>query len=264
MNIHWENDTERKNIKGKKFVFVGCNQYLENTITNLNDFVSKRSEVIIFASKEEKQEKEKEYNFRKLDNINLKWKEFKDKFDIAELYEIIKYGNAVLVFFTNSNIQGNEADSEEMLNLLITINEIKNKSIPNIRILCQMQNIENQIIAPKRREYSSFLTGLEYVVGNSLTSNILAQFALDYHLHEIYEDLLTIEGNKFYLTKVDNLQNELSKVPFGMIEADFSMSHDKEILIGFKDNNGVVHLNPDKSKIIEESINELIVIKESI
>ncbi|MCQ2979104.1 MAG: hypothetical protein MJ245_04830 [Clostridia bacterium] len=153
-----------------------------------------------------------------------------------------------------------DADSADEKTLFLLMNLRHKFEKNNINITTEMRKASNEVIA----QNSSVD---DFIISDSIVSNMLTQILKDEYLYEIFEDILDVDGAEIYLEPFKNYINfdEQKDQEFNFYEiTKIVSSKSNRIPIGYRGKNGgstaKVVLNPSKRKIITINENDLVIV----
>ena len=239
----------------QKTIIFGCNELLDQVITELDCYATKDSEIII-ATTEESLNEEYLPAQENLENIKLT-KDICDIFNRKELERIIaKNPNNVLIL-TNQNDDDETADSKTLL-LLLQLRDISRKNNLHFTVTSEMRSIEDQELAEVTKV-------TDFVISSNITALMMTQISQTREQFVILDDLLSDSGSELYM-KIANRYVVTDK-PVNYYTVCASASRYGEIAIGYKKvkENGKfeIVINPPKEQeIIFNKDDRLIVVAE--
>ncbi len=155
------------------------------------------------------------------------------------LEEIAKESDHVVVL-SDRNIDKDDSDTDNII-LLLKLMDIKEKKHLDFNTVVELQTESSYNVAPKD-------SSIDYIVGSSIASLVLAQMAGNPGLEEIFDELLSKNGNELYSKSVGSFNLELNH--------DYSYNTLKQIALSYRytlfgyilSSNTV--LNPDSGTVI--------------
>ena len=239
----------------QKTIIFGCNELLDQVITELDCYAPKNSEVIV-ATTEDSFIEEYLPLQENLENIKLT-KEICDIFNRSELEKIVANKPNNVLILTNQNDDDETADSKTLL-LLLQLRDITRKNNLNFTVTSEMRSTEDQELAEVTKV-------TDFVISSNITALMMTQISQTREQFVILNDLLSDSGSELYM-KIANRYVVTDK-PVNFYTVCASASRYGEVAIGYKkvneDGSFEIVLNPPKEKeIIFNKDDRLIVLAE--
>ena len=239
----------------QKTIIFGCNELLDQVITELDCYATKDSEVII-ATTEDSFIEEYLPSQENLENIKLT-KEICDIFNRKELERIVANNPNNVLILTNQNDDDETADSKTLL-LLLQLRDITRKNNLHFTVTSEMRSTEDQELAEVTKV-------TDFVISSNITALMMTQISQTREQFEILDDLLSDSGSELYM-KIANRYVVTDK-PVNFYTVCASASRYGEVAIGYKkvkeDGKFEIVLNPPKDKeIIFNNDDRLILLAE--
>ncbi len=243
-------------IKNENIMILGWNDSVPYIISELDNYLTKGSKVII-ASNIEKNEIKK--------NINLKLKNLEISIifgdtthrNILNSLPLKKINHAIVIPYIDT-LDAQNADASTLTTLL-HLRDIRTKEGYNFSILSEMIDIKNRKLVEVEKID-------DFVVSEKLVGLILSQISENKILAEIFSMLLNPGNVEIYIKPVLNyIKTEKDVNFYTIIEA---AKRHKEIAIGYRINSlsndsskkyGMV-LNPDKNDLIKFTKEDFVIV----
>lgn len=252
----------------EKILILGWNEKAPIIIDEIRNFISPSTVITVVCSKslllENKKVgvdflKNKKY-FKDLKDSNVRFIDG-DINDHEVLLAQIKQGFDHVVVLAYPCIDIQETDSITLMSL-IHLRNIAEKNNLSFSITSEMLDVNN-------RELAKVANVEDFIVSGKLISLLLAQVSENELLNPVFEELLSESGSEIYLKNIEEYINISLPVNFYTVLEAASRKND--LAIGYKiiseenisSKNFGVYLNPDKSRIINFSAGDnLIVLSE--
>ena len=239
----------------QKTIIFGCNELLDQVITELDCYAPKNSEVIV-ATTEDSFIEEYLPLQENLENIKLT-KVISDIFNRSELEKIVANKPNNVLILTNQNDDDETADSKTLL-LLLQLRDITRKNNLNFTVTSEMRSTEDQELAEVTKV-------TDFVISSNITALMMTQISQTREQFVILNDLLSDSGSELYM-KIANRYVVTDK-PVNFYTVCASASRYGEVAIGYKkvkeDGKFEIVLNPPKDKeIIFNNDDRLILLAE--
>lgn len=226
----------------QKTIIFGCNELLDQVITELDCYAPKNSEVIV-ATTEDSFIEEYLPLQENLENIKLT-KVISDIFNRSELEKIVANKPNNVLILTNQNDDDETADSKTLL-LLLQLRDITRKNNLNFTVTSEMRSTEDQELAEVTKV-------TDFVISSNITALMMTQISQTREQFVILNDLLSDSGSELYM-KIANRYVVTGK-PVNFYTVCASASRYGEVAIGYKkvkeDGKFEIVLNPPKDKEI--------------
>jgi ion channel POLLUX/CASTOR len=245
-----------KNQETEKTLILGWNQKGTSIIRELDNYVSKGSEVLVVA---ELMEVSGILNELKpiLKNTDVQFKKANttEKALLTSL-PVDSYNHIIILCYEDMDIQ--EADAKTLITLLHLRNISETAKI-DFSIVSEMLDVRN-------RELAEVTKADDFIVSDKLISLMLSQLSENAHLEKVFSTLFSAEGSEIYLRPVSDYIQPGSNTNFYTVLE--SAAAKGETAIGYriealsKDTEkayGIV-VNPDKSKKISWNEEDKIIV----
>ena len=215
-------------------IIIGHNETLPIILNELPENVTQVFLVNQDTSRKEQKAIEKVAAKRKL-KLNYYEGDTHNEDDLVELAKMAKH----IVILNEHDGDPEEADMEAIF-LLLNLRDIRKRYNLNFNITMEMQQEHNQKLV-SRGDHTDFL------VSSSMSSLILAQLAESPELIGVFREILSNEGNEFYLKNAGfiKLEGEFSVRDIRMIMLKYSY-----IFLGYIDKDKNSHFNLPLDEII--------------
>ncbi|MBQ6627164.1 MAG: hypothetical protein IIX27_07740 [Ruminococcus sp.] len=147
-----------------------------------------------------------------------------------------------------------EHSDSKILQLLIFLRNIADKTGKEFAITTEMQKSDNQRLAAKARVD-------DFVIGSNLVNLMMTQIAENRNIKPLIEDLLDEDGSELYMKPAVNYVKPDVEVDFYTLTE--SAARKNEIFVGYKTTvDGLPHVvtNPHKSEKVTLSENDLVIV----
>jgi len=225
----------------EKTLMMGWNENSEKIIVELDSYVNAGSELLILA--------ENDLDLDQLSTQNLTLTKRTGKLSNRKVLDSVhpeQFDNIILMSDKSLEVQHSDAQTLICLLHLRSIGALHNK---DLSIVSEMRDIRN-------REVGIVAKADDFIIGDNITSLILAQIAENKELFKVFNSLFDSEGSEIYLKPIENYWNEGEVVTFyDMVSRAFEYN---ETAIGYRlmanqDNaslNFGIKLNPRKDEVI--------------
>jgi voltage-gated potassium channel Kch len=173
----------------EKTLILGWNEKGNNIIKELDNYVTKGSEVLVVAENMEISAKLNELK-PSLRNIEVDFKKANttEKAVLNSLH-VESYNHIIILCYTDMDIQ--EADAKTLITLL-HLRNISETSKKDISIVSEMLDVRN-------RELAEVTKADDFIVSDKLISLMLSQLSENRHLEKVFATLFAAEGSEIYL-----------------------------------------------------------------
>lgn len=238
-------------------LILGWNERGSRIIQELNQYVSKGSQVLIVADTEESNAMDIEALKSAEDNLQITFKkgEICDKKTLESLCEE-PFNNIILLSYKHLDIQ--ESDAKTLI-CLLHLRNISKKMNKEFNIVSEMLDVKN-------RDLGVVAKADDFIVGDNLISLLLSQISENKELKKVYDELFKEDGSEIYL-KPASLFVELDKeIDFYNVLANVAGKNGTAIgyrISKWKENsvqNFGVKLNPKKDEKIKFTAEDSIIL----
>lgn len=225
----------------EKTLMMGWNENSEKIIVELDSYVNAGSELLILA--------ENDLDLVELTTQNLTLTKRTGKLSNRKVLDSVhpeQFDNIILMSDKSLEVQHSDAQTLICLLHLRSIGALHKK---DLSIVSEMRDIRN-------REVGIVAKADDFIIGDNITSLILAQIAENKELFKVFNSLFDSEGSEIYLKPIKNYWNAGEVVTFyDMVSRAFEYN---ETAIGYRlmanqDNaslNFGIKLNPRKDEVI--------------
>jgi len=257
--------SDKKNSIFEKILILGWNEKAPIIINEIRNFISPDTAITVICSQEllleHKQAgtdflKDKKY-FEDIKDSNIRFING-DINDHEVLLTQVRngFGHVIVLAYPGMDIQ--ETDSITLMSL-IHLRDIAEKNNLKFSITSEMLDVNNMELAKVAKVD-------DFIVGGKLVSLLLAQISENELLAPVFEDLLSEQGSEIYLKSIEGYVNLSGPVNFYTILEAASRKND--LAIGYKiiaeenisSKNFGVYINPDKSRVINFSAGDSIIV----
>ncbi|MHC1784237.1 MAG: NAD-binding protein [Anaerolineaceae bacterium] len=241
----------------ERTLILGWNKRGAAIINELDNYVSKGSEILVIASHDELNDIS--HNKYRNEKVKVQSGDITNRRTLDEL-DLVKYDHVILLSYTDRLAQ-QQADAKTLITLL-HLRDIADKRNQTFSIVSEMQDIRNRNLADVTRAN-------DFIVSDKLISLMAAQVSENKNLNPVLEDLFDPEGSEIYLKPVGHFIKTGEPVNFYTIVHEASSRG--AVAIGYRINAdsqdasrgyGVV-INPDKNKLVNfVEADKIIVISE--
>ena len=236
---HLFNEYKSSAKKIEKTLLLGWNKNASTIITELDEYVSKKSSVHILC--------EEEINLSGIAVKNLSLKSQIGKITRRKVLEEIHPENFDhIILLSNNEIEIQESDAQTLI-CLLHLRNIGSKYNKSLSIVSEMRDLRN-------REIGLVTRADDFIIGDNIISLMLSQLSENKELKHVFDNLFNSEGSEIYLKPMEDYIKTGERVNFyTLIEV---AAQRNETAIGYrkiefkessKDNFGVV-INPKKSE----------------
>lgn len=187
------------------------------------------------------------------DRVEIEHNDILTRKDVMNL-NLQKYDHLVILSNINSNSDFQESDANTLIKL-IHIKNLQSELNIDLNIAVEFLDRSNQQLAAK------FVNG-DFIVGPDIVSAFIAQISEQREIYNVYDELLSNEGNEIYIKPICNYCIPDTTIDFyGLTRAAYM---NQQIAIGLIDSNGNAIINPNKNQTwIATNSMKLIVISEN-
>jgi Trk K+ transport system NAD-binding subunit len=222
---------------GRSVLTIGYNRNVAYVLRDMELYVGEKSVLHMIVPNEHNKEKLlSKYP-------NPKFSEFKVtigetfKFEVLKELDLSKYDT--IAIFANKDVTEESADAETLLTLL------------HLDTLRKQQKVEPSIVLeieePENSDALEYIRVDDFLISNLLVSKIMTQISQNRHLNSVIQELVSEDGNEFYLKRINAYVPVKQPLPFyALIKAAQSRN---EIVVGYKRFGEEVVLNPSKFEV---------------
>jgi len=239
LKSHLFNEYKSSAKKIEKTLLLGWNKNASTIITELDEYVSKKSSVHILC--------EEEIDLSGITVKNLSLKNQVGKITRSKVLEEIHPENFDhIILLSNNEIEIQESDAQTLI-CLLHLRNIGSKYNKSLSIVSEMRDLRN-------REIGLVTRADDFIIGDNIISLMLSQLSENKELKQVFDSLFNSEGSEIYLKSMEDYIKTGERVNFyTLLEV---AAQRNETAIGYrkiefkessKDNFGVV-INPKKSE----------------
>ena len=240
-------NTDRNNL-----LVLGYNTFLPDILKELDCYAEKGTKTVVAFDKDV-EEVALERSYENID-LNIVECNIYERKVLESLLEQDAFSNILLLSDLECEID--DSDAKTLL-LLIQLRDIINKWGIELNITSEMRSASNQKLA-------KVAAVNDFVVGSSLTNQIITQVSENRRLTALFEDLLDADGSELYMKKAEKYCIPGEETNFFVITEQARIK--EEVAVGYKKMSGgsmEVIINPNKSdSIVLEKEDFVIVISE--
>ncbi|MBM3419433.1 MAG: potassium transporter TrkA, partial [Bacteroidetes bacterium] len=236
---HLINEFKGSKKKVEKTLILGWNRNATTIITELDEYVSSKSNVVIVC--------EEEIDLSGINITNQSIQTQVGKITQRKVLEEIHPENFNhIILLSNHEIDIQESDAQTLI-CLLHLRNIGSKYNKNLSIVSEMRDLRN-------REIGLVTRADDFIIGDNIISLMLSQLSENKELKHVFDILFESEGSEIYLKPIENYIKTEEKVNFyTLIEV---AAQRNETAIGYRkmelkessmDNFGIV-INPKKSE----------------
>lgn len=236
---HLINEFKGSKKKVEKTLILGWNRNATTIITELDEYVSSKSSVVIVC--------EEEIDLSGISIANQSIQTQVGKITQRKVLEEIHPENFNhIILLSNHEIDIQESDAQTLI-CLLHLRNIGSKHNKNLSIVSEMRDLRN-------REIGLVTRADDFIIGDNIISLMLSQLSENKELKHVFDVLFESEGSEIYLKPIENYIKTEEKVNFyTLIEV---AAQRNETAIGYRkmelkdssmDNFGIV-INPKKSE----------------
>lgn len=243
--------------KETKTLILGWNQNGIKIIQELDNYTTKKSEIVIVAEINNSNKSEIEFLQNSLKNLTLSYSEgeINDKQTLLNI-ELEKFNNVIVLSYKHLEIQESDAKTLICLLHLRNISSSINKHF----------NIVTEMLDMKNRALGKVAKADDFIVGDNLISLMISQLSENNNLKSVFDELLRSEGSEIYLKPASRYIECGIPVNFYTIIANAIELGETAFGYRIKKNeedlsqNYGVKLNPNKEEIITFSEDDFIIV----
>ncbi len=238
-----------QNVKSEKTLIIGWNKGALTLVSELDNYVAPGSSILILNNN---QIDEVELTNQKIEYVVGKITERK----VIENLHPENFDNIILL--NDYSVQNQESDAQILI-CLLHLRKIAEKFDKNFSIITEMRDIRNM-------EIGRVTKADDFIIGDNISSLILAQIAENHKLKSVFDILFAAEGSEIYLKPINEYMNTSEPIDFySLIEI---ASTRNETAIGYrksslKDNpedNFGIFINPKKSSEVEYNEDDFLIV----
>ena len=226
----------------QKTLILGCNELLQQVVTELDCYLASNSPVIIAALEEELRENQLPEQGQ-LKNIALDIRPC-NIFQRSSLEELLAGKPDNVLILSGSDNDEQESDSRTLL-LLLQLRDIALKTGIRFSVTSEMRSVENQELAQVTKV-------TDFVVSSNITALMMTQISQAREQFVILNDLLSDDGSELYMKDAARYVQPGQSVDFYTLGA--AATRYGEIAVGYKKLRGEgefdIVLNPPKSSSV--------------
>lgn len=236
-----------------KFVINGYGKNISRLLTEFNKILDPKSHVYLLF--DEKYIKKIDVSkLEKLDiNFNLEEKYY-DGFDSYEkIINELDRGNDIdsIIILPNSFLSKKEQDNESIFTLQ-NLKYLEKKNNRDYNITVDLVEVSNQNII-------DHMDIADVIISDKFSSELIFQYSTHRDMKAVYDELFSTEGDEIYSIPLKNYITSFEK-PINFYTLSQSALMKDQIAIGYKNSNEVVILTADKSKMIQFSDKDHLVV----
>ncbi|MEE0133524.1 MAG: hypothetical protein U0I22_06995 [Treponema sp.] len=224
----------------QKTLILGCNELLQQVVTELDCYLASNAPVIIAALEEDLSKNELPEQGQ-LKNVALDIRSC-DIFQRSCLEELLASKPDNVLILTDSD---NEESDARTLLLLLQLRDIAAKTGLKFSVTSEMRSVENQELAQVTKV-------TDFVVSSNITALMMTQISQAREQFVILDDLLSDDGSELYMKDAGRYVKLGESVDFYTIGA--AATQYGEIALGYKkfrdDGEFDIVLNPSKSSTV--------------
>ena len=222
---------------GRSVLTIGYNRNVAYVLRDMELYVGEKSLLHMIVPNEHNKEKLlSKYP-------NPKFSEFKVtigetfKFEVLKELDLSKYDT--IAIFANKDVTEESADAETLLTLL------------HLDTLRKQQKVEPSIVLeieePENSDALEYIRVDDFLISNLLVSKIMTQISQNRHLNSVIQELVSEDGNEFYLKRINAYVPVKQPLPFYALIKAAQLRN--EIVVGYKRFGEEVVLNPSKFEV---------------
>jgi ion channel POLLUX/CASTOR len=157
---------------------------------------------------------------------------------LLKQFDLKKYDT--IAIFANKDVTEENADAETLLTLL-HLDNLRKQQKANPSIVLEIEDSVNA-------EALKYIRVDDFLISNLLVSKIMTQIAQNRYLNTVIHELVSEEGNEFYLKRANAYVSVNKEYPFyALVQAGQLRDH---IVVGYKKFGEEVVLNPPKDTVL--------------
>jgi voltage-gated potassium channel Kch len=233
---HLFKDVFIKKTVAEKTLIIGWNKGAITLVSELDNYVSPGSTIVILSEKT-------------IDPLALKNQQIEQVFGKITERKVIEsiqpetFNHIILL--NNYDIQDQESDAQILI-CLLHLRKIADKLNKNFSIITEMRDIRNM-------EIGRVTKADDFIIGDNISSLILAQIAENNKLKNVFDILFAAEGSEIYLKPISDYihTNEAldfySLVDIAAVRNETAIGYRKSALKNNPEDNFGITINPKKS-----------------
>jgi len=233
---HLFKDVYIKKTVAEKTLIIGWNKGAITLVSELDNYVSPGSTIVILSEKT-------------LDPLALKNQQIEQVFGKITERKVIEslqpetFNHIILL--NNYDIKDQESDAQILI-CLLHLRKIADKLNKNFSIITEMRDIRNM-------EIGRVTKADDFIIGDNISSLILAQIAENNKLKNVFDILFAAEGSEIYLKPISDYihTNEAldfySLVDIAAARNETAIGYRKSALKNNPEDNFGITINPKKS-----------------
>jgi len=233
---HLFKDVYIKKTVAEKTLIIGWNKGAITLVSELDNYVSPGSTIVILSEKT-------------IDPLALKNQQIEQVFGKITERKVIEsiqpetFNHIILL--NNYDIQDQESDAQILI-CLLHLRKIADKLNKNFSIITEMRDIRNM-------EIGRVTKADDFIIGDNISSLILAQIAENNKLKNVFDILFAAEGSEIYLKPISDYihTNEAldfySLVDIAAARNETAIGYRKSALKNNAEDNFGITINPKKS-----------------
>lgn len=238
-----------KNIIEENTLIIGWNKGASTLVSELDNYVGAGSSILILNNNEIDKI---ELTNQKIDYVVGKITERK----VIENLHPEKFDNIILL--NDYSIPEQESDAQILI-CLLHLRKIAEKFDINLSIVTEMRDIRNLEIARVTKAD-------DFIIGDNISSLIIAQIAENKNLKNVFDILFAAEGSEIYLKPINNYITTSEPLDFySLIEIaskrnETAIGYRKSSLLNNAEQNFGIFINPTKSNEIEFDEDDFLIV----
>jgi len=161
-------------------------------------------------------------------------------FELSVLQQFNLKEYDTIAIFANKDVTEENADAETLLTLL-HLDNLRKQQRANPSIVLEIEESVNA-------EALKYIRVDDFLISNLLVSKIMTQIAQNRYLNTVIHELVSEEGNEFYLKRANAYVSMNKEYPFyALVQAGQLRDH---VVVGYKKYGEDVVLNPPKDELL--------------
>jgi Trk K+ transport system NAD-binding subunit len=219
---------------GRKILTIGYNRNVAYVLRDMELYVGENSVLHMIVPNEHNKEKLL-FKYPK-----PKFSEFSVTVGETYKYELLKDLNLLnydtIAIFANKDVSEESADAETLLTLL-HLDTLRKKQKVDPSIVLEIEEPENS-------DALEYIRVDDFLISNLLVSKIMTQISQNRNLNSVIQELVSEEGNEFYLKRINAYVPVNQSLPFYALIQAAQLRN--EVVVGYKRFGKEVILNPSK------------------
>jgi voltage-gated potassium channel Kch len=249
------NRTQDSETSVEKTLILGWNIKGVGIITELDNYVSAGSEVLVVADSEIEDEISSLQQTLEKQKIAYQKGDIIDRATLDNLHPE-KFDHIIVLSYTDIDLQ--ESDAKTLI-CLLHLRNISEKYSKDFSIVSEMLDIRN-------RELGVVAKADDFIVGDNMVSMMLSQLSENSELKKVYDILFEADGSEIYLKPVGGYVKTGQPVSFyTILESAAQINH---TAVGYRissqssqaEHNFGVRINPAKSELVTFGPEDLIIV----